>query len=136
MNPLPAIVTIVLGGAALEERAIVGVLVVTVKMACAVSPAPPPPLAVTIYTPGEEPAATVNEAVSEPPTNDEQAKLEMSPGGEDTTVTVPQVSAIANPLPVTVTGVATEPELGVRVSTICGPVTVNEAVAESPPLPV
>jgi hypothetical protein len=89
-----------------------------------------------MYTPGREPAATVNEAVSEPPENDEQAKLEMSPGGEDETITVPHVSVLANPLPVTATGVATGPELGVRVSTIVGLVTVNEAVAESLALPV
>lgn len=43
------------------------------------------------------------------------------------------VSAVSNPLPVTVTGVLTGPELGLRV--MAGPTTVKLAEAESPVAP-
>lgn len=79
---------------------------------------------------------TVKEADSLPADKDAHAnEVEtMSVGVEVSTVIVPQLSAVSNPLPVIVTAVLIGPEIGLSV--ILGPVTVKVPEAASVVVPV
>ena len=79
---------------------------------------------------------TVKEADNLPADKDAQANdaETMSVGVEVSTVIVPQVSAVSNPLPVIVTAVLIGPEIGLSV--ILGPVTVKVPEAASVVVPV
>ena len=127
LNPNPVIVTTVPAGPALFGlKVIVGVRVVTVKVAVAKSLLPPLfPESFTVYVPAVAVLLTVNvHALTRPP---EIVQVPLAPNADGLLERVPSVSAPLKPPPLTETIVPEGPEMGLRAMCGVALVTVNAA---------
>jgi hypothetical protein len=135
LKPLPEIVTAVLTGPELGVRVIVGVGLVTVNVAAAISP--DVPVTRIACAPRAGLAVIVNDPVNTPPAvnwHDDDATI----SGNGVLVMHPRnapTSLGLNPLPETVTVALPNPDVGIRVIVGDGLMTVNDADAVSGTVP-